>query len=471
MNRDALIAEAKRLAIKEREKDRNPFIFYSPHTGQKGFHASRARIRLLIGSTRAGKTEGGAIEALSHAKGFRPDGTKKGLPVPPTKGVILVQSFAKIVDPLLPKLQKYCGPGWIKHIKNGPSGTPELITFDNDSTIKIISQVQPETAADSADWDWGWADEPFEKKWWARLLRGLADRNAPFWFTMSPIRCAWIFTDLYLKADGKAISVHEINLRDNPYLSPEGVREYIERIPAEDRDAFIEGKFSHVKGRIFPEFERERHVVPPHLPPPGAPIYMVMDPHDRRPSYLLWCYVDDRERLVAFEEWPKEPFEEMDRCRLSVNDYATIIRNIEGKWGKQVVERIIDPRFGQTPSQGTGRTLIEDYEEYGISFCPDMPYEEVMPGHQRIHALLGSKEVEPGLLVCEDLRNLIWALDVYTWKIEDMEERNSRERPDETGKDQIDALRYLTAYGPSRDAGGGNEPPGFTPDDYGAGYG
>lgn len=420
----------------------------------------------------SGKSTAGILEDIAHAKGFRHDGSKANLPAPPTKGLIVVRDFVKITEVILPKLESFVAKGWITHIKSGSTGAPEIITWDNGSVIRIISQHQKPETADSADWHWAHIDEPLDQHFWARIIRGLGDHNGRVWLTMTPIACAWIYQDLYKRVDGINISVHNILFRDNPYLTKEAKDSMLREIPLAERESFVEGKFSHLQGAIFPEFHRTRHVVRAHSPPDDCPIFMAMDPHDRRPSYIFWCYVDRRDRIVVFDEWPKQAFWEMKTVQLSIRDYSKIIRDVEGSREKQIADRIIDPNFGRTPSHLTGRTLIEEYEEYGLSFFGDIN-NEIQTGHHRIHDLLGSENREPGLLVCDNCSNMIWAFENYIWKTKDLEGSFSgRERPDDTGKDQIDALRYLIDYDPKFAMGQSSDySQPFDPKEYGAGYG
>lgn len=470
--RSQLEQEWKELKARKRIVEECPYFFYEPWGGQIDFEKSPCKIRLLIGSIRSGKTSEGVAEDVAHAMGFRHDGSKLNLPAPPTKGLIVVRDFIKITEVILPKIEALVAKSWITHVKNGSTGAPEILTFVNGSTVRIISQHQKPETADSADWHWAHIDEPLDQAFWARIIRGLGDHNGRAWMTMTPISCPWIYQDLYKRADGIHISVHHILFRDNPYLTAEAKEALLREIPAHERESFVEGKFSHLQGAIFPEFSRSRHVVRAHNPPDDCPIFMVMDPHDRRPSYIAWAYVDRRDRLVFFDEWPKTEFWTMKSVQLSIRDYSKIIRDVEGNWSNRVVERIIDPNFGRTPSHLTGRTLVEEYEEYGLSFYGEIS-NEITAGHHRIHDRLGSENREPGILFCDNCSNMIWAFENYIWKTKDMEEGfTGRERPDDIGKDQIDAVRYLLDFHPSYDMGvGGGRFGSIDPKEYGSGYG
>lgn len=418
-----------------------------------------------------GKSTSGIIEDISFTLGFRPDGSKDGLPHGPTKGLIVVNDRAKIETTIMPKILEFCPRSWITRIKNGTDGLPSVLTFKNGSKIWLASYAQDVKSQEGADWDWVHFDEPPPRAIWIAIRRGLLDRKGRAWFTMTPLNCAWIHKELYLRADGIRISVHSLSLRDNPYISRAEKESFIADLHPDEIAARVDGKFSHLEGAIFKEFRRDIHVVHAHKPPDGAPIFMVMDPHDRRPSYLIWCYVDRRDRLVVFDEWPNEDFSTMKTSQLSIRDMAMIIKDKEGSKIRPV-ERIIDPNFGRTPSHMTGRTLIEEYQEYDLDFYAEIN-NDISLGHTRIHERLEYKKRDPSLLVCDNCSNMLWAFESYVWRTRDIEgEYTARERPGEAGKDQIDTIRYLLDYDPNSSMSASfDAPQPFSEDDYGDGYG
>lgn len=305
---------------------------------------------------------------------------------------------------------------------------------------------------------------------WIAVRRGLLDRGGRAWFTLTPLNCPWIYNELYRKADGLATSIHTITLPDNPYISDKEKQAFINSLHPDEIEARVYGKFSHLLGSIFPEFRRDVHVVQPHSPPEGCPIFMVMDPHDRRPSYIMWAYVDARDRIVIFDEWPNNNFWEMKSVHMSVRDYSNVIRDKEGRM--KVYERIMDPNFGRTPSHMTGRTLVEEYWEYGLDFYTDIN-NDIAVGHNRIHDRLEHKNREPGLLVTSNCHNMLWAFESYVWKTRDLEaEFNAKERPDDSGKDQIDAVRYFLDFEPTYTMGqASSSQDTYKVEDLGHGYG
>lgn len=467
-----LVNEYKDLKAKQDLFKSCPFFFNEPWGDQRAFRFSPARFRLMVGGNRTGKTTEGEIEAISLALGFRPDGSKTNLPAPPNRVAIVAKDAEKFDLNIIPKLKELVPSSWYTVKPNRTGGMP-WYEFKNGSSWHFGTYNQEVSSKEGPDWDGVWFDEPPPRAMWIAYLRGLTDRGGRAWFTLTPLNCQWIYQDLYLKADGLKIANFSLDLMDNPYIPMKEKLEFAESIHPDEREARIHGKFSHLQGAIFPEFKRSVHVVTPHTPPDGCPIFMVMDPHDRRPSYLIWCYVDRRDRIVVFDEWPNEPFWEMKTTRMSVRDYAALIRDKEGKMANRVAERLIDPNFGKTTSHMTGTTLIEEYQEYDLDFEGDLE-NDIGLGHHRIHDALNHENRDPALLVTENCTNMIWAFENYIWRTKDIEgEFSSKERPSEIGKDQIDVIRYLMSYGPTYAQGSdwGGDHQTFTPTDFGGGYG
>lgn len=444
----ALVAEWQRLKQDQLDRAKAPFLFHEPWGQQEDFHFSPAQVRLLIGGNRVGKSTTGIVEDVAHLNGFRHDGSKTNLPKPPVKGVIVVNDRAKIETTIMPKIRELCPDDWIAHIKNGTDGLPSILTWKNSSKLYLTSYAQDVKSQEGVDWDFAHFDEPPPRPMWIAVRRGLLDRKGRAWFTMTAIACPWIHKELYMKADGLNTAVFSLSLRDTPYIDAQEKQAFIDSLHPDEVATRVDGKFSHLEGAIFKEFRRDIHVVPAHTPPPGQPVFMVMDPHDRRPSYMMWCYVDKRDRIVVFDEWPNSDFQEMKTVHMSIRDYAMTIKEKEGPRIRPY-ERIIDPNFGKTPSHMTGRTLIEEYQEWDLDFYAEIN-NDIQLGHHRIHEALEYKKRDPRLLICENCTNMIWAFESYIWKVKDLAgDYTSKERPGEEGKDQIDTLRYLLDYEPS----------------------
>lgn len=417
------------------------------------FLKSPAKIRLIIGGNRTGKSTIGIIEDISHCMGFRPDGTKTNLPHGAGDYLMMVANRHKSVDKIvMNKLKQYCGRGWITEVKNGTDGLPEKVTFSTGSRLFIGSYNQHPDHHEGIDWHGVHFDEPPPRKLWIAIRRGLLDHGGRAWFTLTPLSCPWIYNELYLEQDGINIEVFHLDLMENPFISDYEKEQFSASLLPEEREARIHGHFSHLQGRIFPEFKREVHCVKPFPIPSDWPRFMAMDPHDRRPNYMLWAAVDPRDRIYLYREWPTEDFSKIKIDRRSIQDYAALIRTIEGP-DPEVVERAIDPNFGRTPSASSGQTPIEDFEDHGVFFEGDLN-NDIAHGHNRIHHRLRTDIGPPSLYVFQDLYNMNKAFENYTWNEKDMSaDFSAKERPGEFMKDPIDTLRYLLDLEPRYGAG------------------
>lgn len=452
MDHDDLVEEYTQLKEQSRVFKEAPFFFFEPYGQQVEFLESPAQIRLITGGNRTGKSTVGVVETLAHCMGFRHDGTRKNLPTPPVDILAMVNDRRKAVDKILmKKIKDFSAKGWIEHIKNGTDGYPEILRFSNGSRLYIGSYMQDPSTYEGHDWHGVWFDEPPPRPMFVAVRRGCLDHGGRIWFTLTPLSCPWIYNEISAKADGVRISDFHLDLLKNPHISQKEKESFMADLTPEEIESRVHGKFSHLSGAIFPEFRRDIHVVPGFQIPEDWPRFMVMDPHDRRPSYMAWFAVNPRNQIFCYREWPHEPFHSIKTCRNSVRDYVSLILTEEGK--EQIHERIIDPNFGKTPSVFTGRTLIEEYEEHNIDFYAEIN-NDIQLGHQRIHESLRTDLGEPKFFVFEHCHNMVWAFENYIWNQKDIEsEYGAKERPGEAGKDMIDTLRYLLDFEPHYNMG------------------
>jgi hypothetical protein len=109
--------------------------------------------------------------------------------------------------------------------------------------------------------------------------------------------------------------------------------------------------------------------------------------------------------------------------------------------GELVLERWMDSRFGNTPTNAAdaATTLLEECAALGMPFSP-APNDTLEEGISLINSMLDfdlEKGVGPTLFISSECRALIFALKVWTGK------------DDKTGasKDPIDCLRWVAVAG------------------------
>lgn len=292
--------------------------------------------------------------------------------------------------------------------------------------------------------------------------------------TATPLECPWVYHDIYRRAwnkggDRRHIFAIEFDIRDNPSLTEEVVRDYERSLPMELREARIHGRFKFLTGRVFPEFETNHHVFDwdplakrATGEPSDWPVFASCDPHTRRPWYFLWCAVSPKGDLYIFREYPNEPFNQLKQGGKGFDSYADLVNDIEGAFPggpSRVINRAMDPRFGRTSTAGSedAITIQEEMEDRGIYFeCPAVRGGAEEAGYSAIRTLLSYDRAQPvtemnraALFVHRSCRNLIGAFENLTYRDFTDSQKGVNEKVYEEYKDPIDALRYLLDLEPS----------------------
>jgi len=159
-------------------------------------------------------TEIGVAEDLAHALGYRPwldeDDPDYKIPIKvPNIGLVcgetVMHSIAEKIEPTFRRLApKHAKPVW----KPGPTGVlmKLTLTIDPKTGKKLGSQIyfrsydqRPETF-EGIDFDWIHWDEPPPEEHLKAAERGKVVTNAPSWFTMTPLKEAYLWDQFSSKA-------------------------------------------------------------------------------------------------------------------------------------------------------------------------------------------------------------------------------------------------------------------------------
>ncbi len=185
--------------------------------------------------------------------------------------------------------------------------------------------------------------------------------------------------------------------------------------------------------------------------------YMVVDPADNKPWFMLWAAIDAANRIYIYREWPDESFglwaehgetpegkpgPAQKGLGYGYQDYLEVIQEIEGQ--DVIFERLIDPRFSQAKYQGKdgSTSMLTELNDIGLVFTP-APGIEIEDGISIINDRLGYDNTKPisaincpKLFISKSCVNLIDAMKNY-----------SGYNREEAWKDCIDCLRYLLVSG------------------------
>jgi hypothetical protein len=485
--REELEAAAACLLELESRKRENPLFYFEPNPKLVGFHTNRAAIRMVSGGNRSGKTEHISEEACNAALGYRPWVLRKsGLPIPsnpvqrpdrlPDDAIVFDGSGVRLRVPgtillgtgldlkkgigetLHPKVESFLGREggpFVKKVYWSHGQVPSKVILHNGSAIIYASAQQKGLSWESTNHTWYGLDEPIPKRIYSGVRRGAIDQAAPICFSFTPLgpNAAWMFRDLYSKADGRRIAVFNLSIFDNPWLPRKAVEEFANdpSISDVEKEARLFGRFLHLIDRIYPQFNEAVHIIPSFRPESDWLHGMVLDPHTVKPWAIAWFTVTPRGDIIFYREWPSSDFTKLRRDTRSPAEYAGLIRQIEGP--RQADVRIIDPNYGGRADtvRGVHIPAVKDIlAEYGLQFIGNIN-DDLNYGEARVRALLAYDTKQPlsqvncpRIFFTENCQNLIASQLYYVADNKSAEDdMPAEDKRDETYKDFADLVRYV----------------------------
>lgn len=442
---------------------------YAPHLKQRLFHEAPTQRRLFVGGNQSGKTTSLCAEVLAWCLGYRPWTRTRvvhpltGKPVrPPVHAMIGADDFTnKVSDVLVPKLRDMLPfEIFVVHLEKIQGKAVSKIVFKNGSTIKFLSYEMHPKKWEGYTWDVVGFDEPPPRHAYIATRRGCMRRHAPLFFSFTPLSEPWIYEQLYNTSAAVHVNLEEdvarltdpvrqvfvttIAIEENPYLTKDQRDAFLEDLDDEEREARQHGRFLHLMGRVYKDFDPRTHVLPamPASDWREWPAGLVVDPHDRRPFACLWFVISPRNEMFFVGEWPDFDFYHTKNFQAGVDFYSQAMSEMEGALGLQRLEwNLMDPRFGKTPSGLTGTTMMEEFRKYGRYFDEHLvPFEDIQSGHIKVRKRLKENSV----FFLESCTNAIRGMRNYTWQEwrGSDEDKGVKERPAERWKDFPDCVRY-----------------------------
>jgi hypothetical protein len=430
------------------------------------------RMTLFSGANGVGKTKWAVANCLSRILGYQPwDGVKHRQP--PVRVLLCGPDFTNYHSKKsIPQIYEFLPRSQWESIKKNNNGTECEFTHPNGSILDLMSYEQylrkpPDQASpfEGIDWDYANLDEPGPKDVYISISRGVMKRNGTMGWGMTPIAEPWVYDELYLAADddpdiGAIMVPIESAMRSdtnpNGHLDEAAVAKYRNDLRGDDdEEARLSGKFVHLIGRIYRDFNKMVHTFKRSDIQIKAewPKGISIDPHDKRPFAIIWWAVDEQGRRIIFKEWPTDPHKSYNYFDNRWDDYAEMIhKSMADTPGGRASYRwfVADPNFASTRKGATSQTLATFLQLQRLPFINDVD-NSIPSGHQSIRRLLSWEPTKPvsitntpHILVADDLWNVIWSFERYVWvKLE-----GDKEKPGEAGKDFMDCLRYMEAMRP-----------------------
>ena len=421
-------------------------LFYEPNPKLGPFHQSLATTRAIFGGNRSGKTTCGGIEFLFHVTGIYPEWyPKEARYSGPVKGRIIAKDFGKGVgEVIIPFLEEWLDMSLVKRKVRNPIGIAVKWELKNGSVFDILTHEQDVEQFEGWKGHIAWFDEPPPRDRYVATLRGLVDFRGRSWLTLTPLTQPWIYDDIYTAADGKRIFVVTTDIRDNPHLGEEAILEFEASLTEEEKEARLHGKFLHLTGLVYKEFDQGIHICEPPKVQEGWTRYMAVDPHDRTPTAVLWLAVTPQEDMFVYDElW----LEGMD-----IEQIAHMIHVQEGELRARI--RMIDPHNDKDNQIMGGFNIRKELAKHGV-FCERANSDPIL-GKSRIRQSLRTlyspltKTEAPQLRISRLCQHTIYEFQHYIWDDyrRNKEEYGLKEQVKKKNDHFMDCLRYIYNFGP-----------------------
>ena len=425
---------------------------------------SGAPIRSIFGANRSGKTTAGVVEFLWHMLKIYPDWYPQELRYrddKPLKGRIFAKDFINGIGAvILVAVDEWIdstvgGPFVEKRFRN-PLGIPVKWVLKNGNQFDILTYEMSTEQCEGWKGDIAWFDEPPPRDKFIATKRGLVDTNGRCWLTLTPLSQPWIYDELYLKsqADPSYFCV-TMDIMDNlrqcvdgkwsGYLTKQAIGEFEKTLTEEEKEARLHGKFMHLSGLVFKEFDPDSHLVERTQVKSSWTRYMAIDPHPRLPTACLWLAVDEKDRLYIYDEL---------KFTGTLKDLAYSIKAQEGNLPAD--RRFIDPSADKSDSLLTQSVNIrQELTKYGV-YC-ERANNDVPLGLSRIKEVLKADKImltgklESRMQISRMCPNLIREMQHYIWDEYKMrpEEHDSKQKPMKKDDHFIDCLRYILIANPT----------------------
>lgn len=413
-----------------------------PTPKQEEFIASTAKFSCLSGGFGAGKTLAGCLRGLLLSQ------------YPGNFGLIGRLTYPELRDTTRRTFFEICPSEYYDESAGGQWKPSEnYLRLDNGSEI-IFRHLDTISEAELKSLNLGWfyidqAEEISESVW--RILQSrLRLTNVPNRFgfiTCNPAPGNWIYHKFKKPQEegqlDKDYHMIDVTTYDNPYLPPDYVPTLLKDYPEEMIKRYIEGRWDVYQDAIYPEFDKQIHVINPFEVPKGWEKIVSLDHGMVNPTGALWGAIDYDGNLFLYDEYYSPGI---------VSDHA---KEILRKTGDQEISLwLIDPSTTAKTREKDGMTwsVIEEYEDYGLYFVP--ANNEKLAGINRVKEFLKLRNDRrhpqtkqtpaPRIYIMKNCINLIWEFPQYQWrKYRSLAQRNAPEQSVDYNDHLLDALRYM----------------------------
>ena len=386
---------------------------------------------------------------------------------PPVKIRVFGEKTDTLAEVQNPKLKKFIPPEALALTKKGQTGVVEHYLFNNGSSIDLLTYQQDPASMEGWDGHLCVFDEPPPRQVYIANVRGLVDHKGIALFSMTPLKEAWVSDEIANNPDPSFFTVTASSY-DNPYVDKGALDAFFSKLSEDELATRRDGKFLHLQGLVFKDFDKQHHVIRPFKPDRNYTVYVSIDTHPRTPHALVFVAVDQRNRFFVFKDiFQNGTPQDVAKWVLDVHDNVHPIELA-----------LIDPSSKGDTNRGESTfDIIENrLVRAGIPLEPGS--KDLSGGILLMQDALLSANGIPSLFVTSDCQRTLFEFPRYTWDEyrggADKSMRTPKNKPRDIDDHALECIRRLvqlpaTFVDPAHRARL-NEPQRWTPIDPYTGY-
>ena len=330
--------------------------------------------------------------------------------------------------------KSYDSDWWIGDEKH-PDWWWDIMTYEQDA-----KEFEGETLG------WAWFDEPPPQAIFTATVARMR-RGGIIFITATPLTgSAWMF-DSFLSGNYEAPGLKEGEKikRDVAYIEADvedaciehGVRGHLEhenimRMVAEysedERQARVHGKFQHLIGLVFKQWNRQIHIVKPfQITMRDFMVYELLDPHPRNPDAVMWVAINRKgQKFIADELFLK--------CANGTEELAQRIKEKASNF--RIIRRLADPS-AFIEDQHSQKSVATRLAGFGLNYLEASKARSA--SDKRIQDALSFAQLPngefikaPEIYIFDTCNRTIWEIEHYRWDEwtgRGGEKRNPKEKP------------------------------------------
>jgi hypothetical protein len=336
------------------------------------------------------------------------------------------------------KLKEWCPAGEIAETKKNNQGIDYFWVFKNGSILEILTYEQ------KTDLMEGWsghvvgADEPMPRDKYIALKRGLVDFDGLFLMGFTPLKEPWIYDELIVKPND-TVAVFNLDIRDNPYMDEKAIAEFEQSLTDDEKEARIHGKWLHLQGLVYKNFNKDIHVVKDFVIPQKWTVRIHIDTHPRTEQALVFLATDERNIWYVNKEIFKHgaPEDIVDW----IIDYHVHTHRVH--------EVIIEPgsKGDENRGESTFSIIQKGLARKGIVLKEAT--KDLESGIRVVQDALKSRNGLPSLFILEDCERTIYEFGHYIWDDwRNKEGRTEKNKPRDKDDHMLEGIYRLLLMPP-----------------------